>query len=49
MNGTGKHWFAVYDGHGPVGEKCSSFACEHVAEEFSKALKDGADARTALK
>jgi serine/threonine protein phosphatase PrpC len=48
MNGTGKHWFAVYDGHGPVGEKCSSFACEHVAKEFSKALKDGADARTAL-
>ena len=48
MNSTGKHWFAVYDGHGPVGEKCSSFACENVAKEFSKALKDGADLKTAM-
>lgn len=48
MNASGKHWFAVYDGHGPVGEKCSSFACENVAKEFSKALKDGSDVKKAL-
>mmetsp|Transcript_12948 Transcript_12948/g.39091 ORF Transcript_12948/g.39091 Transcript_12948/m.39091 type:complete len:442 (-) Transcript_12948:85-1410(-) len=32
--GPGKHWFSVYDGHGPVGEKCSQFAQEHVAKQF---------------
>lgn len=48
MNGTGKHWFAVYDGHGPVGEKCSAFACENVAKEFSKQLKAGATKQQAM-
>jgi cGMP-dependent protein kinase len=48
MNSPGKHWFAVYDGHGPVGEKCSGFACEHVAKEFTKLLKEGKPANKAM-
>jgi len=39
--GPGKHWFSVYDGHGPVGEKCSQFAREHVSKQFVAAMKAG--------
>jgi len=48
MEGPKKHWFAVYDGHGPVGEKCSRFACEHVAMEFCKQLRSGATKEQAM-
>jgi len=48
MEGTHKHWFGVYDGHGPVGEKCSRFACEHVAMEFCKQLRSGATKEQAM-
>ena len=31
------HWFAVYDGHGPCGEKISGYAREHVSKRFKSA------------
>ena len=31
------HWFAVYDGHGPCGEKISGYASEHVSKRFKSA------------
>lgn len=39
--GPNKHWFSVYDGHGPVGEKCSQFARETVPKQFVAAMKSG--------
>jgi len=48
LNGAGNHWFAVYDGHGPIGEKCSTFACEHCPKQFVDALKDGSGVSAAL-
>eukprot|EP00633_Aureoumbra_lagunensis_P002729 CAMPEP_0197289806 /NCGR_PEP_ID=MMETSP0890-20130614/7070_1 /TAXON_ID=44058 ORGANISM="Aureoumbra lagunensis, Strain CCMP1510" /NCGR_SAMPLE_ID=MMETSP0890 /ASSEMBLY_ACC=CAM_ASM_000533 /LENGTH=365 /DNA_ID=CAMNT_0042761441 /DNA_START=363 /DNA_END=1460 /DNA_ORIENTATION=- len=38
--GTQKHWFSVYDGHGPVGETCSQFAREHVPKQFVALMKE---------
>ncbi|KAJ8614517.1 hypothetical protein CTAYLR_000793 [Chrysophaeum taylorii] len=46
--GPGKHWFSVYDGHGPVGEKCSQFARENVSKQFVAAMKSGKSVREAL-
>ena len=34
------HWFAVYDGHGPCGEKVSGYASEHVSKRFKTARED---------
>lgn len=46
--GPGKHWFSVYDGHGPVGEKCSQFARENVSKQFVASMKAGKGVSEAL-
>lgn len=46
--GPGKHWFSVYDGHGPFGEKCSQFAREKVWKQFETAMKTGKSIQESL-
>lgn len=42
------HWFAVYDGHGPCGEKVSEYAARHVVKNFAAAMGAGKSENDAL-
>jgi serine/threonine protein kinase/serine/threonine protein phosphatase PrpC/uncharacterized membrane protein YfcA len=44
----GKHWAAVFDGHGTTGDACSNFAKLGVFKEFESAMRRGDVASSAL-
>jgi len=45
----GKHWAAVFDGHGTTGDACSNFAKLGVFKEFESAMRRGDVASSALR
>lgn len=45
----GRHWAAVFDGHGPTGDLCSRFAKVGVLKEFESAIRHGDVASVALR
>jgi serine/threonine protein phosphatase PrpC len=47
-NGGIIHWFAVFDGHGPDGHKCSEYATDHIPKLFASEVSSGRDVKSAL-
>jgi serine/threonine protein kinase/serine/threonine protein phosphatase PrpC/uncharacterized membrane protein YfcA len=45
----GKHWLAVFDGHGTTGDECSNFAKVGVFKEFESAMRRGDTASSAFR
>jgi cGMP-dependent protein kinase len=42
------HWFSVFDGHGPAGDKCSSYAATHLPHSFISGIANGTEIKTAI-
>jgi serine/threonine protein phosphatase PrpC len=45
---AGRHWFSVFDGHGPDGHKCSEFVRKHLHELCFSKLDGGTDTNSAI-